>query len=299
MSTSVSSVTSHFPDAENGFSTTTSGSVSSGATTVGLNSTGGYTNGEPVVLVIDPTDASLKQTFTGIIDTGGVQVTSVVWTAGTNTAHSAGATVVDYPTATHIAMMSKGIKVQHAQDGTHTAVTATSVATDTITEKTTNTGVTIDSLLIKDGYPKALAVDQLTTLSNPYKFSVYRSGAWTAQTTATKVTFDAEEFDTNNNFATGTYTVPVSGFYQFNAAIRIASVGGQEGDIYLYKNGSVFKSGFVIVGTSGTGGFGISCLVQLTAGDTIEIWQSLASATRTGGVGADATWFNGFLVSKT
>lgn len=117
MSTSVASVVSHFPDAENGFSTTTSGSVPSGATTVGLNSVAGYTNGEPAVFVIDPT-LSTKQTFTGIVDTSGSQITSVVWTAGTNVAHSTGATVVDYATATHIAMMSKGIKVSHNQDGT-------------------------------------------------------------------------------------------------------------------------------------------------------------------------------------
>lgn len=118
MATNVSSVTSHFPDVENGFTTTAAGIVSSGATTVTLNSVSGYTNGEPVVLVIDPTDASKKQTFTGIVDTAGVQITSVVWTAGTNQSHALGATVVDYATATHIAMMSKGIKVSHNQDGT-------------------------------------------------------------------------------------------------------------------------------------------------------------------------------------
>lgn len=131
MATSVSSVTSHFPDAENGFTTTTAGSVSSGAATVTLNSVSGYTNGEPVVLVIDPTDAAKKQTFTGIVDTAGVQVTSVVWTAGTNQTHALGATVVDYATATHIAMISKGIKVEHNQDGTHKAALITSRTEDT------------------------------------------------------------------------------------------------------------------------------------------------------------------------
>ena len=48
MSTSVNSVTNHFPSAENGFSTTTSNSVSSGATTVELNSLAGYEDGEVV-----------------------------------------------------------------------------------------------------------------------------------------------------------------------------------------------------------------------------------------------------------
>ena len=137
MSTSVSSVVSHFPSAENGFTTTTSGSVSSGAATVGLNSVAGYANGEIAVFVIDPSDASKKQTFTGTIDTGGVQVTGVVWTAGTNQTHSAGATVVDYATATHISMVSKGILVEHNQNGTHSAITATSVA---VSGATTLTG---------------------------------------------------------------------------------------------------------------------------------------------------------------
>jgi len=118
MSTSVASLTTNFfPSAENGFTTTTSGSVASAATTVGLNSVAGYTNGEVVVFVIDPTDATKKQTFTGVIDTSGSQVTSVVWTAGTNQTHALGATVVDYATATHISMMTKGITQSLNQDG--------------------------------------------------------------------------------------------------------------------------------------------------------------------------------------
>lgn len=137
MSTSVASVVSHFPSAENGFTTTTSGSVSSGATSVGLNSVAGYANGEIAVFVIDPSNAS-KQTFTGVIDTSGVQVTSVVWTAGTNTTHASGATVVDYATATHVSMMTKGLLVEHNQSGTHSSITAS--GTLAVTGATTLTG---------------------------------------------------------------------------------------------------------------------------------------------------------------
>ena len=131
MATSVASVVSHFPEAENGFTTTTAGSVGSGAATVTLNSVAGYTNGKPVVLVIDPTDPAKKQTFTGIVDTSGVQITSVVWTAGTNQTHALGATVVDYATATHISMISKGIEVEHNQDGTHDEAIIQSRSADT------------------------------------------------------------------------------------------------------------------------------------------------------------------------
>lgn len=137
--------------------------------------------------------------------------------------------------------------------------------------------------------------------SNPYKFSVYRNSAWTVQTTATKISFDTEEFDTNNNFATGTYTVPVAGFYQFNAAFNTTVMGGQTAIIYLYKNGASVRQGQAYWGDTGDGEtqLVLSTLIQLAASDTVEVWQSLGAATRTGGTGATKTYFNGFLVSLT
>lgn len=120
--------------AKEGFTTTTSGSVSSGATTVGLNSVSGYTNGQEVVLVIDPTDITKKQVFKGTVDTTGVQITNVVWTEGTNQTHTAGSTVVDYTTATHQAVLAKGLAVAHDTDGTLKAgaVDNTTVLADNI-----------------------------------------------------------------------------------------------------------------------------------------------------------------------
>ena len=55
--------------------------------------------------------------FTGVVDTAGIQITSVVWTEGTNQTHNAGSTVVDYTTATHMAATTKGLIVSHNQDG--------------------------------------------------------------------------------------------------------------------------------------------------------------------------------------
>ncbi len=155
MSTSVTSVTNHFPSAENGFSTTTSASVSSGATTVQLNSVAGYDNGEVVVFVIDPTDATKKQTFTGIVDTAGTQITSVVWTAGSNQSHSLGATVVDYATATHISMISKGLSVSLNQNGT---LKTNSVTTTNITDS----NVTVDKLASNAVTTAKIADDAVT-----------------------------------------------------------------------------------------------------------------------------------------
>lgn len=117
--TNVSSVTKHFPSAEEGFTTTLSSTISAGATTVGVNSLSGYTTGEVATFIVAPTVSSEKQVFTGVVDTAGLQLTNVVWTTGTNQTHAAGTTVVDYATATHISQMSKGILAEHNQDGTH------------------------------------------------------------------------------------------------------------------------------------------------------------------------------------
>ena len=158
--TNVSAVTKHFPSAEEGFTTTLSSTISAGATTVGLNSLSGYTTGEVATLIVAPTVSSEKQAFTGVVDTAGLQLTNVVWTTGTNQTHAAGTTVVDYATATHISQMSKGILEEHNQDGSHGAITATSVAstgavsgtTGTFSSDITEKGATLATMRDELGY---------------------------------------------------------------------------------------------------------------------------------------------------
>ena len=139
MATSVSGASKYQPKPQEGFSTTTSGTVSSGGVTVGLNSTGNYSNGDTGVWIIDPGVAGKEQSFTGVVDTGGVQVTGVVWTSGTNVSHASGATVVDYVTTAHIHLLSAGAAVSHNADGTpKTGITypASTFTTPTITDFT-------------------------------------------------------------------------------------------------------------------------------------------------------------------
>lgn len=321
MSTSVSSVIKFFPSAENGFITTTASSTSSGATTVTLNSVAGYDNGEVVVFVIDPTDIAKKQTFTGTIDTSGVQVTGVVWTSGTNQTHTLGATVVDYATATHISMMSKGLLVQHKQDGTH----ADTISTNTINENTAANGVTIDSLNIKDGKlntndsvvtanitddavtsAKLSGIDKsnLTTDSNPYKFLAYRSAAYTWGNNAfAYLTCDAELFDTNGDYSTSTgrYTAPVDGYYYVFAQARGATKSGSGMYVGIYKSGSEYFLGGNQVPVGYTGSFGTSCtaegILYMTAGQYVQM--GTYGAVNTGQTGYNATRFGGYLISRT
>lgn len=113
----VSAVTNHFATAHEGFTTTLGSTITPGAAVVPLTATSGLTNGDIFVGIIDPGLAA-QQVFTGTIDTSGSQITGVVWTRGANTAHTAGATIVDYVSGTSHNMMVKGIKVHANQDGT-------------------------------------------------------------------------------------------------------------------------------------------------------------------------------------
>ena len=193
------------------------------------------------------------------------------------------------------------------------------LTTDTVSEYTAANGVTIDGVNLKDGALNTnnsvvtanitnLAVTSgkiaslsysTSSISNPYKFRAYRSAAWTASAGLAKVALDAEDFDTNNNFTGGTYTVPVTGFYQFNANV---SLGGNTTRIFasIYKNGvtelvrnDTNISNAVAVPYS----CAVSTLVSLVAGNTIELFHAAAAVA--GGTGTASTHLSGYLVSQT
>lgn len=139
----------------------------------------------------------------------------------------------------------------------------------------------------------------LTVDSNPYKFSAYRNAAFTISNGSYgKVTFDTEEYDTNNNFASGTYTAPVTGFYQFNWRVSHNNSGSNRVLSVLYKNGVLQKRGTDV--TAPFGGSNGAYLLPCTAGDTVEVWSLTTTAALGGDAGViDTTWFNGYLVSRT
>ena len=58
--------------------------------------------------------------------------------------------------------------------------------------------------------------------------------------TFTKVTLDTKDFDTNNNFASSTFTPTVAGYYQINCILRISGTTVTGSTIVIYKNGSAF-----------------------------------------------------------
>ena len=83
--------------------------------------------------------------------------------------------------------------------------------------------------------------------------------------TFTKLTFDTETFDTNNNFASSTFTPTVAGYYQFNAnALFNTITSGQVVIIAIYKNGAAYTrgSGGYLNNTSGDIELTVSALIQ-------------------------------------
>jgi hypothetical protein len=134
----------------------------------------------------------------------------------------------------------------------------------------------------------------------PPAFSAYQSSTQTlASSTLTKIQFQAEEFDTNNNFDSTTnyrFTPTVAGYYQVNACLYIASVSG-EVILTIYKNGVLYKYFQDITATAASILSGGSLVYMNGTTDYLEIYgyQSSGVSKNTGN-GSTVTWFNGAMV---
>ena len=100
----------------------------------------------------------------------------------------------------------------------------------------------------------------------------------TASGTSTKVTCNTEEFDTNSNYDNATnyrFTPTVAGYYQVTGEIQyVATVSTAVCTAILYKNGSQFKTGAQIHGsTTKAIGSIVSALVYFNGStDYVELY---------------------------
>jgi hypothetical protein len=96
-----------------------------------------------------------------------------------------------------------------------------------------------------------------------------------SQNTVTKITFDTELVDNNNNFASSRFTVSVPGTYIFTAATRYdANAVGDTVITAIYKNGALFKG--ITLDASEAGGFSVpvTAIDSAAAGDYYEVYVS-------------------------
>jgi hypothetical protein len=94
----------------------------------------------------------------------------------------------------------------------------------------------------------------LASMGNGPAFSVYNSVSNTnfSSTTWTKVLFDVEEFDTNNNFASSRFTPTVAGYYQISCGVNISNTTNysQTNQVQIFKNGTFYKSAKINMGAA-------------------------------------------------
>jgi len=129
-------------------------------------------------------------------------------------------------------------------------------------------------------------------------FSAYLNSAQTlSSNTFTKITLNAEEYDTANAFDSTTnyrFTPQVAGYYQFNMQISIATTTCNIIPT-LYKNGTAYIRSSNLQTTSVSG----SWMVYLNGStDYVELWASISTGQglSTGISNSSRTNLQGFLV---
>ena len=119
-------------------------------------------------------------------------------------------------------------------------------------------------------------------IDGPAFFAYKNSGNQSiTSATATKVTFDAEVFDTNSNFASSRFTPTVAGYYQVNGNMRCGGTSKSVSVVAIYKNGSSYGYGNQINGT-GAIQLVVSEVVYLNGStDYVELWGYVDATTPT------------------
>jgi hypothetical protein len=110
----------------------------------------------------------------------------------------------------------------------------------------TSGSVTLSSPAVSGTTTLTLPVQTGTVMVNGPAFSVYKSSGNQSITSGsfTKVTYDVENFDTNNNFTSSRFTPTVAGYYQINAGLSVeTSSSVSRVLIDIYKNGSEYTRG--------------------------------------------------------
>jgi len=114
------------------------------------------------------------------------------------------------------------------------SASATGSGTMTLAGPSTNSNQTVS---IPD------ATGTMMVSGNMPAFSAYASASQSVSVnTATKVTLDTEQFDTNNNFSSSRFTPTVAGYYQLNGIVRGNGTGLTAVVAIFYKNGATYSA---------------------------------------------------------
>ena len=114
-------------------------------------------------------------------------------------------------------------------------------------------------------------------------FSAYTSSTTSVSSgVLTKVTLNAEYFDTNNNFDTANskFTPTVAGYYQINANFLMGANANSFNVILIYKNGSIAYVGTQVQNSTSQSSNAVSCILQCNGTtDYIELYAYQTSGS--------------------
>jgi len=115
-------------------------------------------------------------------------------------------------------------------------------------------------------------------------FSAYANAAQTISgATWTKVTFGVEDFDTNSNFASSTFTPTVAGYYQLNFTILQVAATSQTRNIgAIYKNGNTVFRIYDMQVTTSAANWVTSNSILLYANGTTDYFEVYGYMTGSG-----------------
>jgi hypothetical protein len=132
-------------------------------------------------------------------------------------------------------------------------------------------------------------------------FGVWLSSAQNiTSSTFTKIDFDTEEFDTNNNFASGRFTPTVAGYYQLSVGMYFNSSSSCTRALFsIYKNGTAFKNGNYMppITSDSLRGIAVGSSLVYANGSTdyFEIYGFITATSPYFDGGQNQVYFNGFL----
>lgn len=123
---------------------------------------------------------------------------------------------------------------------------------------------------------------QMSDRADTRVLTVRASGSSSTVTAShSKITYSTKTFDTHNAYSSGTFTVPVQGFYRVKASIQLlySSASGINNNINIYKNGVNYSTEQINqFGTTTNVYMSVTDTVECRAGDTIEIYASCSGS---------------------
>lgn len=161
----------------------------------------------------------------------------------------------------------------------------------------TSGSITLQAPAVAGSTVLTLPAQTGTVMVNGPAFSAGLAGSQTLTAgILTKLIWDIEEYDTNNNFASNRFTPTIAGYYQINVSVYTSTASTNQ-SLYIYKNGIAYKQICYQPGATQWLMWGGSLLVYCNgSSDYIEIYMSM----QTGGIlgnnaGTTYNYFQAFL----